>query len=390
MRSMKRKVAPFMKNMLAAVLAGVALIAGAAEERAEDDVGLAKELLAIPSVSRDVAANDRAVEWMKAYLERHGVWCAVERYAKDGRKILYAATKPGLRTPDFTLVTHLDVVDAKPAQFVPRLENGRLYARGACDTKVNALCGAKALVALNGKASVGCVFASDEEIGGNTTKQMVEMGYGEPRRAVVVLDAGGRNQNIGYACKGNAYYRVTARGRSGHSSRPERCDNPIYRLAEAALKIRDAYPHQKPGEYGNVASVTIVGGGDSQNRIPETAEMTVNGRFVTGGLEGQRQVVERVTGLKTELIRGTNAAVSRADDPELLRMQRLMKSFYPDRPCALVKGVAANDSRYFPQFGKAMMCIGMDLDGGHSDDEWCTVADIPHFTRLLTDYLRGL
>ena len=352
----------------------------------DETVNRLSELLAIPSVSRDVAANDRACEWMKGYLASHGVWCAVERFPRDGRKILYAATRPGLKNPDFTLVTHLDVVDAPAAQFRPRLDAHRLYARGACDTKANAFCGANALIALNGKGSVGCVFSADEEIGGNTTKHMVSLGYGEPKRAVIVLDAGSLNETISYACKGNAYFSVIAKGRSGHSSVPENCDNPIYKLAEAALKVRDAYPHQKRGEYGNVASVTIVGGGDSQNRIPETAQMTVNVRFVSGGFEDQRRLIEDVTGLKVEFIRGTLPAVSRADDPEILRMQRVMKSYYPERSCGLRRSTGANDSRYFPQFGKPMMSVSMNHDGGHSDVEWCDVRDLSRFAALLTAF----
>lgn len=347
------------------------------------------ELLAIPSVSCDVKANNQACEWMKAYLEGHGVWCAVERFPRDGRMILYAATHPNLKKPDYTLVTHLDVVDAPAEQFQPKVVGNRLYARGACDTKGNAFCGANALIALNGNASVGCVFSADEETGGSTTKHMVSLGYGEPQQAVVVLDAGGMSESIRYACKGNAYYSVIADGRSGHSSMPEKCDNPIYKLAEAALKIRDAYPHQDPGEYGNVASVTIFGGGDSQNRIPQTARMTVNVRFVSGGLEEQRRLVENVTGLRTELLRGTLPAISMADDPELLRMRRLMKMAYPNRTCDLTKGVAANDSRYFSQFGKPMMAISMNHDGGHTDNEWCDIRDLSRFTNLLIDFCRG-
>jgi acetylornithine deacetylase/succinyl-diaminopimelate desuccinylase-like protein len=76
------------------------------------DLSPIKELLSIPSVSADVAANDKAIDWMRGYLESRGVWCVVETFPKDGRKILYAATKPGLKAPDYVLVTHLDVVGA--------------------------------------------------------------------------------------------------------------------------------------------------------------------------------------------------------------------------------------------------------------------------------------
>ena len=379
----------FRRLALTVVCAAWCACAGAGGLSA-DESALA-ELLAIPSDSRDVAANDRAIEWMRAYLEAGGVWCAVEKWPVDGRKILYAATKPGLKNPDYVIVTHLDVVaPSVPGQFAPRLEGRRLYARGACDTKGNAFCAALALRALNGKGSVGCVFASDEEIGGNTTKYMVSLGYGVPGRLVLTLDSAGPTPDIRYACKGNGYYRVTAKGKSGHSSRPDKCVNPHYILAEAALKIRDRFPFQKPGEWGDVASVTVVSGGDSPNRIPESAQMTVNVRFVeTDGLELHRKRIAEITGLETELIRGTPPGIGPADDPELFRFRDAVKTAYPSRPCRLVRSDAATDARYFTQFGKPLPMLGMECAGGHSDSEWVDLDDIPRFTTMLVGFLGG-
>lgn len=369
--------------LCAALLAGAVVGAPASDE----DIETLTRLLSIPSVSRNVSENDRAVVFMKDWLEARGVWCAVETWPVDGRKILYAATRPGLKKPDYTLVTHLDVVDGAPEQFRPRLEGRRLYARGACDTKANAYCAARVLATLNGRASVGCVFATDEEIGGNTTKHLVSLGYGEPGKMVVVLDASGLNGDIRYACKGNAYYRVVATGKSGHSSVPDKCDNPIYKLAEAALRIRDRFPFQKPGEWGDVASVTIIGGGDSQNRIPETAEMTVNVRFVEpDGLERHLRTVSEVTGLKTELIRGTPPGIGPGDAPELLAFRDALKKSYPGRRCELKRSSAATDARYFTQFGKPLPMIGLDADGGHGANEWCDVDDVPHLSDVLIEY----
>ena len=352
-----------------------------------DDTAMLSELLSIPSVSENVRECDRAIEWMKSYLESAGVWCRTfAAPSGDGRRILYASTIPDLKNPDYTMVTHLDVVAAPPGMFVPRLEGDRLYARGACDTKANAFCGAKALIALNGKASVGCIFASNEEIGGSTTKAVLDYGYGLPRKALVVLDASSRSEDINYACMGCAYYKVTAYGKSGHSSRPEECTNPMYALAEAALKLRDGYPRRDPGAWENCASVTTIDGGDSPNRIPETASMTVNVRFTEdGGLEKERALVERITGLRTELIRGTPAACGDADSPEFARICALAKKHYPSRSCRPKRGYGANDMRWFGAFKGAIAALAMEHDGGHSDCEWCDVSDIGHFTGLLVE-----
>ena len=348
------------------------------------------ELLVIPSVSANKVETDRAIEWMQAFLEKRGVWCAVEQRPEDGRKVLYAATRPGLKNPDYTIVTHLDVVDAPAGQFIPRLVGSRLYARGACDTKGVAYAAAKILERLNGQASVGCLFSSNEEVGGATTGYMVGLGYGVPGKMVFVFDGGGATNRINTACKGCAYYRVTAYGKSGHASRPQNCDNPFYKLARAALKIESEYPFQKPGEWGNVAAVTIVRGGDSQNRIPESAEMTVNVRFVEeGGLEKERELLERLTGLKTELIRGTPAAVSNIEDPEFVRLTGFLTAQRPGNPIKIVRSSGANDSRYFPQFKKPMVGVGGIIDhGAHSDDEWIDLDTVGPQIDLMCDFLR--
>ena len=376
-----------MKHTIAAVAFAVSLFALA--EPNPDCVRDLSELLSIPSVSDNKAENDRAIEWMQAFLEKRGVWCAVERWPKDGRKVLYAATRPGLKNPDYTIVTHLDVVDAPAGQFTPRLDGSKLYARGACDTKSLAYAAAKILERLNGRASVGCIFASNEELGGGTTGYMVELGYGVPGKMVFVFDCGGPVNQIKSACKGCAYYRITAFGKSGHASRPQSCDNPFYKLARAALKIESDYPFQKPGEWGNVAAVTIVRGGDSQNRIPESAEMTVNVRFVEeGGLEKERELLERLTGLKTELIRGTPAAVSNVDDPEFIRLKGFLAERHPGVPVKVTRTSGANDSRYFPQFGKPMVGIGGVVDHGpHSDVEWVDVDSIGPQIDLMCDFM---
>ena len=357
---------------LAWFLMSIAMVPAFAAELVQEDRETLEQLLAIPSVSSDAAACDRAVDLMRGYLEAHGVWCAVETLPADGRRILYAATERNLKTPDFTLVTHLDVVPAPESQFSPRYEGKRLFARGACDTKANAFCAAMALVRNNGTRRFGCVFASDEEIGGHTTERLIELGYAVPRRGVIVMDGGDVNL-INVGSKGNANYRVIARGKPGHSSAPKNGDNPIYKLAEAAIKIRDRYPFQKPGEWGSVASVTVMDCGDVVNRIPGTAEMLVNVRFTDpeNGLEIRRKLLEEITGLEVELIDGTPAAVGRLDDPETLRFQRIQKRIFPERKNELKYNNASNDSRWFGKFGKALMSIGPNARGAHTDREFC-------------------
>ena len=73
-------------NVCALIAAAISLSAVAAPS--PDYVRDLTELLSIPSVSDNKAENDRAIDWMQAFLERRGVWCAVEQWPGDGRKVL--------------------------------------------------------------------------------------------------------------------------------------------------------------------------------------------------------------------------------------------------------------------------------------------------------------
>ena len=94
------------------------------------DFELLDRLLRIPSVSGDIPHVNEAVDFLRDYLVGKGVECAVETM-EDGRKILYATTLPGCKTPDYLFNAHLDVVPADdPAMFVPVVKDGRVIAEG--------------------------------------------------------------------------------------------------------------------------------------------------------------------------------------------------------------------------------------------------------------------
>jgi hypothetical protein len=138
------------------------------------DVDFYDRLLRVKSVSSDIAQCNEALELTKDYLEKSGVWCRVESN-EEGRKALWASTHPGT-TADYVIAVHLDVVPAENDMFIPRVKDGKMYARGAIDCKGQVMVALGILKKLNNKSSVGVIFATDEEVGGLTTKMMVERG----------------------------------------------------------------------------------------------------------------------------------------------------------------------------------------------------------------------
>lgn len=99
-------------------------------------------ILRFPSISTDPDRADsvrECAEWLAARLQRAGLEAAV--HPTDGHPVVLArnSRKPG--RPTVLLYGHYDVQPVDPLgewispPFEPRLENGRVYARGATDNK---------------------------------------------------------------------------------------------------------------------------------------------------------------------------------------------------------------------------------------------------------------
>jgi len=112
----------------------VAVCGCLSEAGTSSDERLLRDLVRIPSVSADVAAVNRAVDFARADFERRGLFCTVVTNAQ-GRKMLWVANVPD-KTPDVVFSSHLDVVPAQATeQFEPAEKDGWLYGRGVADSK---------------------------------------------------------------------------------------------------------------------------------------------------------------------------------------------------------------------------------------------------------------
>ncbi len=116
---------------------------------------------------------------------------------------------------------HLDVVPPSEGQvdpFMPRLEDGILYGRGACDDKgpLASLFALAVLLRQRGTRPPGDLvfhFVVEEENGGNGTLAMVRRGV--KGAAAVVLEP--TEMAIVPAVRGAVWFTLTLYGRAGHS-----------------------------------------------------------------------------------------------------------------------------------------------------------------------------
>jgi acetylornithine deacetylase len=189
-----------------------------------DPVDLAKELIAIPSVSR--WSNEEINNVLESQLTNWGF--SVERLAyvdSNGESKVSLVAKKGPGSGGLALISHTDTVPGQEqdwAAFSPRVEAGRLIGRGSCDMKgplAATIAAAVGVEATSLKRPVFLVFAADEEVGGLGAQQVV--------RESLLLNSGGPTAGViaeptrlipVHTHKGGCQMMVTAYGQAAHTS----------------------------------------------------------------------------------------------------------------------------------------------------------------------------
>ncbi|MHA7111839.1 M20 family metallopeptidase [Sunxiuqinia elliptica] len=160
------------------------------------------------------------------------------------------------------------------------IKEGKLFGRGASDMKsgVAAMVVAAILaVTENPDAAVRLLLTAGEETGCQGAAHLVEhMKHLGKARGIVVGEPTANIPAIGH--KGGLYLRVTAQGRTAHSSMPHLGDNAIYKVARALLKAeRFKFSEPEDGLLGwPTINVGTVRGGLNLNSVADFAEFTID------------------------------------------------------------------------------------------------------------------
>jgi acetylornithine deacetylase len=259
----------------------------------------------LPSVLADLVAIDSTstrtnlpmIERLQPQLETLGFVCERHSYVDETgvQKVNLLGQRGGGR-PELALVGHTDCVPFDPSwkealQLTPR--EGKLFGRGACDTKAFIAC---ALVALeqvrSSQKTVGVRFTADEELGCFGAKKLLEAGRGGASFAIVGEPT--RLQPI-RANKGYCMAEVEVIGKEGHSAYPASGASAVFRAARLLERLErwavgelrtDVDPAFEPPF--TTVNVGIINGGRAKNVIPGAC------RFVLEWRPIPRQPVERV------------------------------------------------------------------------------------------------
>lgn len=246
--------------------------------------------------------EERLAVALKDWLGKQGLQAEIDT-VEPGRPNLILRVKGTSGGPRMLWEGHLDTVQvtnmADP--FTPRLENGRLYGRGAVDDGgcvVAFLLAMRALIADPPPGDVDFVAAMDEEFSYRGVLHHIARGEsydfgvaGEPTDLTIVR-----------ACKGTVRWHVELRGRPAHTAKPHEglsavtAGCALIAAYEAEMKTRTTvHPLLGPA----TLTCTAFEAGEGPNTVPSKSRLRFDYRYLPteNGMEVYRHfklVAERL------------------------------------------------------------------------------------------------
>ena len=237
-------------------------------------VSLLKELIAIPSQSRNESA---AADKIAAFIEGKSL-----DMHRCGNNVYSVSSDFSDSRPTLLLDAHIDTVKVasgwKHDPYAPTEEDGKLYGLGSNDDGGSLVSLLEAYFAVcNKRLPYNIVFSAsaEEEVSG---KGGVEMALREfpPISAGIVGEPTGLQPAV--AEKGLMVIDFVAHGKAGHAARNEGV-NAVYKAVEDIDRIKNLRFHRHSDLLGDsCATVTIINAGIQHNVVPAECTFTADVR----------------------------------------------------------------------------------------------------------------
>ena len=319
-------------------------------------------------------------------------------HAEDGR--VHLVWHLGASPTKVLLVGHFDTVWPRGTlarwPFSVDETGDRATGPGAFDMKAGIVQMFHALAALAQTGStdgITAVLTSDEELGSQTSRRLVE-DLASGASAALVLEPSADGGALKIARKGSSLYEVAVEGRAAHAGlEPEKGANATVELAHQVLAINEL---GRP-DVGTTVTPTVAAAGTTTNTVPAHALLHVDVRAETIAEQDRvdaaiRSLHAQVPGTRLVVAGGPNRAPFPKDSSAgLLQLAAQVAS---DLRLGPLEGVAVgggSDGNFTAGAGVPTL-DGLGAVGGnaHGEGEWVHVPSMAERAALLTELVRRL
>ncbi|ANU12395.1 Acetylornithine deacetylase [Planococcus halocryophilus Or1] len=355
-------------------------------------IELLKDLIKIQSDTK-VRANE-ALQFCADWLKDKGEDVTI--HDNNGYLMLTAAKGHGTETIVWN--GHVDVVPGHEEQFVPVVEQDRLYGRGSADMKAGVAAMMQAFVELdspNLTRNVQLHIVTDEETGGrNTSKWLVEQGY----HGNFVICGEPTGLKVGLQSKGVLRMDITFKGKPAHGSRPWEGVNAIESAMKFHQGIYDLPFRKESTEYYEQPSVNlpIIKAGDRYNVVPAICEMSYEIRYMPG--QDKDEIVRQLAGvadtvnvdMEYKASGSTPALTTTKENPYIQSLQKaILKT--TDQKATLFGQHGAADTRYYAAVngGEGAIEFGPTGDDWHGNAEYVLISSVHAYKNILLAHVQN-
>jgi acetylornithine deacetylase/succinyl-diaminopimelate desuccinylase-like protein len=366
------------------------------------------ELIALPSVNPALlaanhprAGESRVVDFLTATAAKAGLDVELQQVFPGRSNLLASLSPSGKIRQRLLLAPHLDTVDiVHEDQLIPHEKKGRLYGRGACDTKgsVAAMLGALIELAHSKQrpAETEIMFTGlvDEETGQGGSRALGSGGVkanlaivGEPTRLQIVT-----------AHKGNLWLQLETNGKAAHGSRPDLGRNAVHEMARIVDLLETKYAaqlHRHRHRLLGHATVNVgtIKGGVQANIVPAHCSITIDRRTLPG--ETDAAVCREILALLRQHNLKATLDTAKAEPCLPLETSRklpLVRQFLESTDQKQPLGVDYFcDASVLSHGGIPSIVFGPgDIAQAHTADEWISLQSLERGKEMLLKFLKSL
>jgi len=368
---------------------------------------LLQELIALPSVNPAFlpaadprGGEQRVAEFLAATAARGGLEIDSQKVL-PGRSNLLARLSPrGKARQRVLLAPHLDTVNGTEEQFKPRKRNGRLYGRGACDTKGSVAAMLSALCELaqgpERPAQTEIVFVGlvDEE---NAQAGSRALAASRLKADLAIVGEATRLQVV-TAHKGSLWRSLGTKGKSAHGAHPELGRNAIHLMARIVDLLETKYAAQLSRQRHPLlgratVSVGVISGGTQANIVPDRCSIVIDRRTLPGeteaGVQKEIRQLLRPAGLQAAFDEARSApCLPLETDPGFPLVAQFLGAVRQRRPTGVHYFC---DASVLAHGGIPSVVFGPgDIAQAHTADEWIALESLERGRGLLLRFLRSL